>query len=448
MDKIGSCDCTAPAEISLERFRLLWSELGAEIEKSSKSEDSDTVFVAKAIEMLKQAPEKLLQCSPGAEEKTREYGLPTKTGVETYPPAVWEQVKDFIDSKVWDCDEPALPSDKDDPLLSSKLPYGAFMLGFDFHITPNGPKLIEVNTNAGGLATALSIGGCNQFEKTLLKQQWVAALLSEYATASGKKAPRNMVIVDENPAEQGLYAEMLHFAKLIEEHLRKQPESRLFQCFVCDPSELVVDESSGVLNFKDNSGNSFPVDLMYNRLTDFRFEEPANQHIRKACLANTLVVTPHPASYVRIADKRLLPLMVHNVVPTTVSLSSKPMEYWEKNKKRYVFKPASGNASKGVYRGDKISIAKLKGLPLEETLAQEYCPPGESDDGSKYDLRVYTSGGKILGVASRQFTGQVMEMRSANSGFRAALPENVCCFSALTGFFSDDPPPAKCCGSK
>ena len=28
-------------------------------------------------------------------------------------------------------------------------PLGAFM-GYDFHLTPNGPKLIEINTNAGG----------------------------------------------------------------------------------------------------------------------------------------------------------------------------------------------------------------------------------------------------------------------------------------------------------
>ena len=438
MAAVGSCDCTAPAMVSVGRFKLLWTELGSEIEKNCKTEDDQLVDIAKVLEMIKSVPNRLMECSPGAEEKTREFGVPTKTGVEKYPVAVWEKVKDFIDSKVWDFDEPALPSDKDDPLLNKKLSYGNFMLGFDFHITPEGPKLIEVNTNAGGLATALSIGGCNQFEKTLLKQNWITALLDEYKSATGAELPRNMVIVDENPSEQGLYAEMLHFAKLAESHIHKECKSTSFRCFVCDPSELTVDKETNVLNYTDDFGTKVAIDLMYNRLTDFRFEEEATQHIRKACLDNKLVVTPHPASYVRVADKRLLPLMEHDVVPATIPLSSKPMEFWGKNKKKYVFKPASGNASKGVYRGDKISVTKLKTLPMDETLAQEFCPPGESDDGSKYDLRVYTSGDQILGVASRQFTGQVMEMRSENSGFRAALPENVCCFSALPGFFQNE----------
>jgi len=41
-------------------------------------------------------------------------------------------------------------------------PRGAFM-GYDFHLTPNGPKLIEVNTNAGGA-----------FLNAILAQAWVA----------------------------------------------------------------------------------------------------------------------------------------------------------------------------------------------------------------------------------------------------------------------------------
>ena len=34
--------------------------------------------------------------------------------------------------------------DKEDDLVKERPPYGRFMLGFDFHLTDKGPKLIEV----------------------------------------------------------------------------------------------------------------------------------------------------------------------------------------------------------------------------------------------------------------------------------------------------------------
>jgi hypothetical protein len=89
-----------------------------------------------------------------------------------------------------------------------------------------------------------------------------------------------------------------------------------------------------------------------------------------------------------------------------------------------------GNGSRGVYRGDKLSVSKLRALPAD-TIVQEWSPPGVSDDGTKYDLRVFTSGTDILGLASRHFTGQVMEMSSEKSGFKVCLPDGYCCFSVL-----------------
>lgn len=51
--------------------------------------------------------------------------------------------------------------------------------------------------------------------------------------------------------------------------------------------------------------------------------------------------------------------MDHEVVPPTFLLSERSIEEWMKVKKDFVFKPPSGNASKGVYRGDKLSAAKM-----------------------------------------------------------------------------------------
>ena len=108
------------------------------------------------------------------------------------------------------------------------------------------------------------------------------------------------------------------------------------------------------------------------------------------------------------------------------------MSEWKKIRKRFVFKPADGSGSKGVYLGEKISMKKLEELS-SDSVAQEYCPPphGVSDPHSdeshtKYDFRVITRDCDILGVMTRHFTGQVMEMRSFSAGFRMALREKEC----------------------
>jgi hypothetical protein len=72
----------------------------------------------------------------------------------------------FIQSKVWDQDIlpshdgflffffsfltsfltiSITPKDTIDPITSKHIPYGKFLLAFDFHITTNGPRLIEVH---------------------------------------------------------------------------------------------------------------------------------------------------------------------------------------------------------------------------------------------------------------------------------------------------------------
>ena len=98
-------------------------------------------------------------------------------------------------------------------------PRGVFM-GYDFHLTPNGPKLIEVNTNAGGA-----------FLNAILAQAWVAccpevqALVpqppakfedavwnmfeAEWRLQRRAGRPRVIAIVDDAPEGQYLYPEFL-----------------------------------------------------------------------------------------------------------------------------------------------------------------------------------------------------------------------------------------------
>eukprot|EP00009_Paramoeba_aestuarina_P004543 CAMPEP_0201520356 /NCGR_PEP_ID=MMETSP0161_2-20130828/10660_1 /ASSEMBLY_ACC=CAM_ASM_000251 /TAXON_ID=180227 /ORGANISM="Neoparamoeba aestuarina, Strain SoJaBio B1-5/56/2" /LENGTH=430 /DNA_ID=CAMNT_0047918677 /DNA_START=113 /DNA_END=1405 /DNA_ORIENTATION=+ len=401
------------------------------------------------------------------EEERKKYGLPRKSGLSIARTGVWESVRTFLESDVWHFKNPALSSDLEDPLLKDDLPFGQFMMGFDFHVAGEDapPKLIEVNTNAGGLATVISLGCCDE-EKKFLQDAFSSAVKHEYQIAThyyskrdsnnfwdkrGKDSPQALVIVDTNAKQQFLYSEMKLFAEFL--------SVEGIQTFVVSPEELTYRKGEGLFY------NETQIDFVYNRLTDFRFEEQEHQALRQAAVDGRVVVSPHPATYVRTADKRNLvtlsrfihakkedqtkenaPFHLQNekfeetiqvlktVVPQTWVLSEKPLEEWQKLRKKMVFKPVCGNGSKGVYRGDRMSNAKLKSLDPNTTIVQELCPPGiDEEDGTKWDFRVYSHAHKILGMATRHFQGQVMEMTHEKSGFRRALPANATCLMDLEG---------------
>ena len=392
------------------------------------------------------------------EEERKKYGLPRKSGLSITRARVWEDVRTFLESKVWLLKNPALPSDLEDPLLKDSLPFGRFMMGFDFHVSGDEapPKLIEVNTNAGGLATVISLGCC-QTEKDFLQNAFSSAVKAEHQIATeyfagkneasekfwtnrGKDAPQAMVIVDTDAESQFLYPEMKLFTSFF--------AAEGIEAYVVSPEDLTYREEG--LFYKDTQ-----IDFVYNRLTDFRFEQEEHRALREAAVADRVVVSPHPAAYARTADKRNLVTLsrflhseggienapfaipegfeemkevLKRVVPQTWVMSEKPLAEWQSLRKRLVFKPADGNGSRGVYRGDRISNGKLKSLDPSTTIVQELCPPGvDQEDGTKWDFRVYSHSQKILGMATRHFQGQVMEMKNEKSGFRRALPENASC---------------------
>eukprot|EP00033_Pygsuia_biforma_P003470 GCRY01003800.1.p1 GENE.GCRY01003800.1~~GCRY01003800.1.p1 ORF type:complete len:406 (-),score=111.19 GCRY01003800.1:444-1661(-) len=371
--------------------------------------------------------------------KDLKYGVPKKSGVLRMNEDDWKAIVEFIQSRKWYLkNHYPEEEDKIDPLLQdNESRFGFLLMGFDFHLTDDGPKLIEINTNAGGLPTAISLER-NPTAVTFMEQLFYEAVLKEFNLAKEDwphlpDTLQTVAIVDEHVAEQQLYPEMVFFANLLKQHG--------IDARVVSPEDMVLAEKR--LCFKEDSK---PVDLLYNRITDFRFKEPAHEHIRAPMLEKQLVVTPNPNVYIRTADKRNLSLIDHPVVPKSFTLSEKPLEEWAKIKKGYVFKPPSGNGSKGVYRGDKLSKTKLAQLS-PQTVVQEYCAPpshtptasAQEDDPklghtTKYDIRVYTCDTTILGVVSRHFTGQVMEMRSDDAGFKAALPEGICCFPVLAGY--------------
>ncbi len=309
---------------------------------------------------------------------------------------------DFIQNRRWYHETPALESDSLDPLLKIPHPFGGFMMGFDFHLTQQGPKLIEVNTNAGGYASLVAT--CpNAAQQTRMKQDFVNALVSEYKRACPTGTLKHIVIVDDDITEQWLYPEMQQFAHWLTD--------AGYKVCLATPQEVTIRQNQVYCQ-----GES--VDFVYNRLTDFRLTQDAHAHLRDALIQNLVAASPHPSFYVRTADKRLLAHQNHPLIPKAYFLSEKSLSEWEPLRKRFVFKPLNGAASKGVYRGDRISLKKLAELPPDDTLVQELTPPPYAADGTKYDIRVFTCDNEILGIASRHFSGQVMEMRSEGSGIR------------------------------
>jgi hypothetical protein len=157
-------------------------------------------------------------------------------------------------------------------------PLGAFM-GYDFHITPDGPQLIEVNSNAGGaflnalLArahraccvgarvpfTSASAKGFANAVKTMFVDEW------RLQGRSGE--PLRIAIVDDAPIAQFLYPEFRLAKALL--------DSAGFETVIADPLSLDFDGKTLTV-----AGQK--IDLVYNRLVDFGFDEPRHEALRNA----------------------------------------------------------------------------------------------------------------------------------------------------------------------
>jgi glutathione synthase/RimK-type ligase-like ATP-grasp enzyme len=318
------------------------------------------------------------------------------------------------------------------------------LLGFDFHVTPQGPRLIEINTNPGGAflnaALARAQRACCAPVLSLLGQPGdgadlqdalFAAFLSEWRRQRGDAQLRRVAIVDESPSSQYLYPEFLLAAELF--------RRRGVEATICDPGELSFG-SEGL----QQAGKT--VDLVYNRLTDFSLAEPAHAPLREAYLAAAAVVTPHPRAHALYADKRNLallgdaerlrqwgadPAMIETlqlaIPPTRVVERAAADELWGRRRELF-FKPANGFGSRAAYRGDKLTRRVWEQILSGDYVAQQLVPPsarGVQVDGRierlKLDLRCYVHDGQLLSVAARLYQGQTTNFRTPGGGFAAVL---------------------------
>ena len=313
-------------------------------------------------------------------------------------------------------------------------------LSYDFHVASAGPKLIEINTNAGGalLNAALaraqraccpSIAGMTTGPVALnaLDQTFVDMFVAEWRLARGDRKLRRIAIVDENPQEQYLYPEFLLFQQLFCRHG--------VDAVIADPSAFRL--HSDVLWHGDE-----PVDLVYNRLTDFMLEQPAHAVMREAYLNNAVVLTPHPRVHALYANKRNLAVLsdpdrlrsfgvsedivrtLLNGVPKTEIVHAADAERLWSERRRLFFKPAAGFGSRAAYRGDKLTKRVWEEILAGDYIAQALVPPGErliADDqpphALKFDVRNYVYDGAVQFITARLYQGQTTNFRTAGGGF-------------------------------
>ncbi|MBI3439077.1 MAG: hypothetical protein HY054_10615 [Proteobacteria bacterium] len=316
-------------------------------------------------------------------------------------------------------------------------PHGAFM-GYDFHVGESGPKLIEVNTNAGGAFFNALLGRaqsacCAPVERALALEALGAfepaaiAMFEAEWRAQGRTHPlRRIAIVDDAPLEQYLYPEFLIAKRLLE---RAGNEAA-----IVDAKDLAF--VSGELRAQNR-----PIDLVYNRLVDFALDQPAHAALRDAYSAGAVVVTPNPRNHALLADKRNLTLLSDEMqmrawglapshiealssLPHAVRVSAANADDLWAARKRYFFKPAAGHASKAVYRGDKLTKSAWETVLAGDYIAQQFAPPSERTiriDGAevqrKLDVRLYTYDGAPLLAAARLYQGQTTNFRTEGGGF-------------------------------
>ncbi|HEY5763852.1 MAG TPA: hypothetical protein VIS73_11655 [Rhodocyclaceae bacterium] len=326
-------------------------------------------------------------------------------------------------------------------------------LGFDFHEGADGPRLIEINTNAGGglLAATLidaqpeccistagtggaalkELAGARAYHAPVVVAAFVDMFRAEWRLERGDAPLHRIAIVDEAPAGQYLAPEFELFRRLFLRHG--------IDALIVDPAELALRD--GVL-----VAGELPVDLVYNRLTDFAFDQPAQAVLREAYLGRAAVVTPHPRAHALFADKRNLIVLrdedwlrgigvdaatratLIELIPETREVTPEnAAEFW-RDRRRWFFKPFAGYGSRAAYRGEKLTTRVFETIARGGYVAQSLVPPSQRRATSargggdlKVDVRNFAYGGHVQLVSARLYQGQTTNFRTPGGGFASVF---------------------------
>jgi len=321
--------------------------------------------------------------------------------------------------------------------------HGVFF-GYDFHLTTDGPRLIEVNTNAGGAlllqhvaaaqqACCREVGdffpGPNGIED--MEQVFVDMFRDELRAQRTDDELDCVAIVDEEPQAQYLSPEFELFREMFASHG--------IEAIIADPRDFELQDNKLIADGRT-------VDLVYNRLTDFYLESLACATLREACENGAAVFTPSPRDHALYANKRNLSVLsdagalrnmgvpddvvqtLSMAVPRTVLVrADNAAELWAERRKLF-FKPASGYGSRGTYKGAKLTKKTWLSILQSDYVAQALVPPGERlliTDGAmqsfKVDIRCYVYRGEIQLLGARMYRGQTTNFRTDGGGLAAVF---------------------------
>ena len=208
---------------------------------------------------------------------------------------------------------------------------------------------------------------------------------------------------------------------------------------IADATRLTLDGDSLTIDGR-------AIDLVYNRLVDFGFDEPRHAALRIAYERGAVVVTPNPNGHAMFSDKRNLALLsdperlskwglptnaliaLKNGVPKTRVISAANADELWRDRAGLFFKPARRHGSKAAYRGNKVTRRVWSEIAAGDYGAQAYAAPslrGIAQAGErsklKVDIRLYTYAGSLLIAAARLYQGQTTNMRTPGGGCAPVL---------------------------
>ena len=302
--------------------------------------------------------------------------------------------------------------------------------GFDFHLTSDGPKLIEINANAGGAFYGALIddrrwqaGDAQAWPLARWSHIFVRHLRHEWSL-TGRGPLRVVAIVDDAPDEQFLRLELRLAARMLRE--------AGITALIADPRALT---------YRDGRLWHGPtaIDLVYNRLTSFALDRDADRPLREALMDGAVVVAPDPRNHALLGCKQNLTRLsddaflraagtsVHTrdalrrSVPRTVALTPDNTHSLWAGRAAFYFKPAAGFGSRAVYDGAKLTAKTWARIVLDGTyVAQARIEPPRVDvDGAamRFDVRTFAHGRKPFMRLARVYRGQTTNFRTPGGGF-------------------------------
>jgi hypothetical protein len=317
--------------------------------------------------------------------------------------------------------------------LNPKNSSGGILSCYDFHLDGDIPKLIEINTNAGGfflnyeLLKSSTICCSHTKGQSIenLEEKIISMFRNEFKKTTNKEL-KTVAIIDENPETQFLYPDMVICKNILEKNGIK--------AFVVDSKDLQIVGAAAQYN-------GTPIDLVYNRLTDFYFKNEENKKFLPLLGSKTTVISPNSNDYTLFADKANL-LHLQNVdiykdvlsqnemdtlkkslLETILVTKDKEGYLWE-NRKKYFFKPINGFGGRGAYNGKGLTKKVWGYISINSYIAQETVPANTKnkliegkEESFKFDIRAYTYAGTILLLGARVYQGQTTNFRTLGGGF-------------------------------